>query len=428
MTSDSTGEIRCPSCGRQTPLAPFCTHCGAVIPEGASAPRPRAMDREELEERARIAREGGVAFRRGQGGEPEPGPGGWTAPHAPPAFVPEPSDAIARTPEGPEGGETQRRVDNFDESRVAESAPPYTPPDVPPVAPAPAYVPPARAAAPDPVPSPPPRGSVAPGFPAGAPAVTPGPPPVPSRPYQPPSAGGYGGGGYDPGAYARDAYDAGRGGGYDGPGEGQDAGWPPEDGGPPPRRSSALPIIGLLVLGIAALLGGALLFIALNATGGVAQGSPTPTPSASATESTSPSTSPSESATAAPSGGASASTGASAVADNFTARAQPCATSKMSFQGCDQDGSQLTGSQVWVWVGFKGAQASDLLGVTIVDKSNGSAVGDGSVSLTQIGCDASKPCAGYIQMTFGSLDPADYTINVTRNGDQVATAAFSVSS
>ena len=48
MTSQDPSEVRCPNCGRLTPFAPFCTHCGAVIQEAAAGARPHALDRAEL--------------------------------------------------------------------------------------------------------------------------------------------------------------------------------------------------------------------------------------------------------------------------------------------------------------------------------------------------------------------------------------------
>ena len=430
MTSDMTGEVRCPSCGRPTPLAPFCTHCGAVVPEGASAPRAHAMDRRELEERARQMHGQSSPFRRGTVGDESSPADAWSVPAAPGEFIPEPSDELARRPDSPSSEESPR-IDNFDERPVTRPAPPAP---VAPPAPAGTFIP-AEAAPPGTQPSSlrpitPPSLAVPPVVPSAPPASEPVQPSPAPLGYQPPNVGedrpgdsqarGYSGGneagGDDEGGYGHDGYDRGDG-GYGGPG------WPADDG--PPRRSSALPILGFLVLGIAALLGGAVLFSALNASPGVAAQSTTPSTAASATAAASetPAESPGDS------GSASASTepSAGATPDTFTARAQACASNDMGFSGCTKDGTTLSGTQVWVWVGFKNAQAANVLGVTIVDKAGGSEVGDGSLELDKLtGCDPGKTCSGYIQMTFGDLSPGSYTIQVTRDGTQVAATDFTV--
>ncbi|HLY35187.1 MAG TPA: hypothetical protein VKU35_00575 [Candidatus Limnocylindria bacterium] len=392
MTSEMTGEVRCPSCARLTPLAPYCTHCGAVIPEGAGGPRPHAMDRQELEERARQLHGASSPFRRGlPAGDGASRVDAWAGSRAPEAFVPEPSDELARRAE-PGPGEGDRRVDYFDERTVppaeAQPAPPPPAAAVAPIA--------AGAAA---------FGSRGGGF-RTADERTPSE--GDADPY---------GGGYPPPDYA----DYGAGAGYGAGGGYGDPGWPPDEG--PSRRSAALPVLGFVVLGIAALLAGAFLFSALKAPAGVAEQTSTPSPTASPAASETPNASATESGTP----GASTAPSA-APSDNFTARAEPCATSEMNFDGCAKDGSTLRATQVWVWVGFKNGQASNVLGVTIVARSSGSAVGDGSLELDKLnGCDPGKTCSGYIQMTFGDLSPGTYTIQVTRDGAQVAATDFTIS-
>jgi hypothetical protein len=183
-----------------------------------------------------------------------------------------------------------------------------------------------------------------------------------------------------------------------------------------------LPILGFVILGIAALLGGGFLFSALNSPTTLAQ--QTATPSATPSEAAeSPSASPSDS-------GASASSEATTTPvpqpDNFSAQARPCATSEMDFDGCDVDGATLDRGQVWVWVGFKNGQASNVIGVKIVSK-DGAVVQDASLELDRLaGCDPNKSCSGYLYVTFADLDPGEYTIQVTRDGDQVATSGFTV--
>ncbi len=98
----------------------------------------------------------------------------------------------------------------------------------------------------------------------------------------------------------------------------------------------------------------------------------------------------------------------------------------MDFHGCKEDGSTISTTKIWIWVGFQKARSSDVMGVTVLDHADGSSVGDGSLELTQIGCTPDKPCTGYIQMPFSRLVVGDYDISVTLNGEQVATSAFSV--
>src|SRR5256885_1211194 len=112
MTSHDPSEVRCPNRGRLTPFAPFCTHCGAVVQEGAMGARPHAMDHDELERRIRQRRQEGP-FHRGEDERPE-GPGGPRMPASrSAAFVPEPADELAR--HEPPPPEEQARVDYFDE-------------------------------------------------------------------------------------------------------------------------------------------------------------------------------------------------------------------------------------------------------------------------------------------------------------------------
>jgi hypothetical protein len=101
----------------------------------------------------------------------------------------------------------------------------------------------------------------------------------------------------------------------------------------------------------------------------------------------------------------------------------------MGFSGCVDDGTHLSGDQVWVWVGFKNGQASTVLGVTIVSQATKSPVADGSLELDRlIGCDPGKTCSGYMQMSFGNLDPGAYQIQVTRDGGPAASTSFTVGS
>jgi hypothetical protein len=404
------GEIRCPTCGRTTAIAPQCLHCGGAIPEGVG--RPRGLDRQGLEERIRLRRSGEAPFHRGSGDVPATDPVGGGAP-----FVPEPADALTRREAEPPD-EPAPRVDHLAEVQQPRPTTGWPAPEP--------RSEPARPAEPPP----PPIGSL-PAPPAAIASGRYADEPYSSDRYDEPSVdeqdatdryeaadpgragdadvsyGGYGGYGRDDG-----------GDGYDGSGGGE------------PRRSGGLAILGFVILGIAALLGGAFFFAVLNSSPGTADASTSPTPTVTATEQATPTgtggESPTASADSSQSAAGSPTEVPSAVPADFTAQAQPCATGDMDFHGCTDDGTTITGSKVWIWVGFRNARASDVMGVTILQHADGSSVGDGSLELTNIGCTADKPCTGYIQMPFSRLAVGEYDIAVTLNGQQVATSAFSV--
>jgi hypothetical protein len=420
MSPMMPGEIRCPTCGSMTPIAPTCDHCSSALPDGVA--RPRGLDREELEERIRLRRSGDNPFHRGSSD--------WHAADAAwggAAFVPEPSDALARRDAAP-ADEPTPRVDHLADPPPITSGWPSERPASPPVVPAPAAAPPAVPPAPaahEPWPSldaAEPRGET-----PHAAAAHPADRFTADDRYAPgPGDGGYGDErhhdrGYDDGRYD-DGY-----GGYDG------GAYRSGDGDPGgPRRTGTFAVLGFVILGVAALLGGAIFFAILNTGPGAAGASPTPTPLT--TPSATGDETPTESAGGSPTSSAGESSGAtasptevpSAVPANFTAQAQPCATSDMDFHGCKQDGSTISGSKVWIWVGFRNARSSDVMGVTVLDHADGSSVGDGSIELTNIGCTPDKACTGYIQMPFSQLAAGDYDIAVALNGQQVATSSFSV--
>ncbi len=390
------GEIRCPTCGRTTPIAPQCLHCGGTMPDASG--RPRGLDREELEERIRMRRSGDNPFHRGSADWHE-ADAAWGGAE----FVPEPSDVLARR-EPPPADEVPPRVDYLAESPPGSAGWSSDTPGEPPT-PAPSWP---SAARPEP--------------PAGAyadPRAATGLAPDDRYGSAPPGDGGYGDDGY---RYGDDGY-----GGYD-------AGAYRPDGGDPggPGRTGVLAVLGFVILGVAARAGGVILFSLMSSSPGAAEASPTPT--AVATPSATEEATPGESAGASPSSSAAESAGATAtptetsaaVPPDFTAQAQPCATSDMDFHGCTQDGSTVSGSKIWIWVGFRNARSSDVIGVTVLDHADGSSVGDGSIELVNIGCKPDKPCTGYIQMPFSQLGAGDYDIQVSLNETQVATSAFSV--
>ena len=413
------------------------------------------MDRTELERRIRERRQEGPFHR----GADEPGSIPGAVMDRTGAFVPEPSDELARH-EQPVADE-QPRVDYFDE-RAARDADQRQAWGSAPAGPMGAGGIPGAALPPSQVDWPPrdlsddapdgeagvaaaaavsgseivARQSGEPDAKAGStsqppisappaaesPAGTPGNEPSPFRPSAPHEP--VGAAPSEPPSQSRDAYtpDPYYGPPDDGNDDGDDTGWDGYDD-EPPRRGSGLAILGFLILGLAALLGGAFLFAAINAPKPAAQvSSPTPTSSTAAEGTATPTevSTPSERSSTAPTPVAS---------DGFSAKVQPCASSQMGFSGCVEDGTHLQGDQVWVWVGFKNGQASTVLGVTIVSKASNSAVADGSLELDRlVGCDPGKTCSGYMQMSFGNLDPGAYQIQVTRDGDPATSTSFTVGS
>jgi hypothetical protein len=196
---------------------------------------------------------------------------------------------------------------------------------------------------------------------------------------------------------------------------------PPQDGGDDGNSGvSGLVFVLFLGLGILALLGGAILGGVFD--GGVAEASPTPSASVS-TPSPEPSLTPSASASTAPSTAPSVAPPATPVpaSDGFIARAEPC-DEQPSDSTCDDSGAENNG-HVWILVSFRHGQASDVIGVSIQDES-GSVVDQGSFPLNF--CGASTDCAGYTYFEFSNLADGDYDVVATRNGNDVATTAFTV--
>jgi hypothetical protein len=185
---------------------------------------------------------------------------------------------------------------------------------------------------------------------------------------------------------------------------------------------SPLAIGGFVLLGVLAIAVGA--FVSGIFSGGVAVESPSGTPitSSAPTASLAPSLGPTApeshaATTPNPSGGP------VVFPDGFTARTEPCADEPTTEDGCNSSGATISGGSVWVWVGFRKGNDTDVLDVTVVDAS-GSPVGDGSLSLGSIGCGDS--CSGWGRFKFSSLGVGNYTIRVNRNGQLAAQATFTV--
>lgn len=372
MPTPKPGQIRCPTCHQPTPMAAFCTQCGAAIPPGAQA-RPRGMDRQELDARIRQRRPGEGRLRRGTGGYDR-------VDAAPAQFVPferEPEDAQAVR----EPAEEPARVDNLppgvDRPPQPEQQPAY-----------------AREGEP--------------------PAHAESDARVDDGRYEP---DGYGAA--EP--YADEGYDT------DEPyGAPEDAYPYSEAYAAEPRRggSGMLPIIGFAALAILALGIGAALAGILGG-GGIAAASATPTTTVSGAASEEPSAEPTAS-------GAQESTtpepteGPITFPDGAVLTVQPCATKEMSFEGCDVDGSTISRPTMWVWVGFKDAVGSDE--ITLELQSGGQTIDQQEQELRSV-VSCPESCSGYlIGAAYKDLEPGDYELVVRRNDDFADSATFSVES
>jgi hypothetical protein len=336
------------------------------------------MDRDELQDRIRARRSGGEPYRRGYVAEE----GGYER------FRPEPEDARARR----DAPQHEQRPDFFDDRAPAPSPPPavdrrdltretddWTAPAPPPSAD------PAMTA--DAVPAADDRVAVA----------------------------------YPAGAEPRDDYDA-----YD-----DDAvGYPYEYDTWEDRReqrsgAGAFAIIGFLALGVLALLGGAVL-AGVFSDGGDPISQVSPTPAVLESVAPSPSVAPSVAPSVVPSADASAAPPASGepivFPDGFVAEAQPCIPGSVRPDGCNSSGA-VNGGQVEIWVGFQNGTASDVIGAEIV-APDGTTVGEGTIPLANIDCGSS--CNGHTWFSFGNLEPGQYEVRVTRNGEPASSTGFEV--
>jgi hypothetical protein len=382
MATPKPGEIRCPTCHRSTAPAAFCTQCGSPIPADARA-RPRGLDRDELQERVRLRRPTEEPYRRGA----LPGAAAASSAGAYEAFTPEPEDRAAIRPADEP---SVARVDRYrEEAPVEDPAEPTlrrgqfaSEPEEPLVAPLPPWD------------SPPPA------------ADEPSPYVEPSYAKRDePEHVDY----YDDAAYAGEdphAYEA-------------DLDEPRRGGG----GAGVLAIVGLLVLGVVALFGGALLAGIFNGDRGLGGLSPTP----SATISTEPTVAPTASvapsaSAAAPSSTPQASDGSVAFSDGFEARAAACKTGAADLNGCTTSGETNKGD-VWIWVGFRRGDAGDALGAAVTTAA-GDPIAEGTIDLARIGCKTN--CTGWTYFPFEGLNPGKYIVRVTRNGDPAARTSFEV--
>jgi hypothetical protein len=374
MATPKPGEIRCPTCHRSTPPAAFCTQCGSAIPTDARA-RPRGMDRDELQDRIRARRSGGEPYRRGS--ESEEGTGIYDR------FEPDPTDQMRR----PAAGPAEPRQDLLDETAAASRPP--RPPERPDLTRE-------QDDWSESTPPPPPIWA-APGVEAPA-----EPPPAEGELRdEPPYA-------QAPEGQWEEGYDYGD----------QYVEW---DEGRERTSAGTWAIVGFLGLGVLALLAGAVLASLWG--GGIGQVDETPTPDASFVASAQPSDAPSVAPSATPdaSGSATASGGPIEFPDGFVAEAQPCIPGSVGSSGCDSNGVSNNGS-VEIWVGFQNGNASDVIGA-ILEAPDGTEF-DQSIDLARIGCGST--CNGYTWFQFSNLDPGDYEVRITRNGEPAGSTTFEV--
>jgi hypothetical protein len=347
------------------------------------------MDRDELDDRIRFRRPGDAPFRRGMGAAGPAGEGGYEP------FRPEPEDALAVRPAAPDIATP--RVDHTSDHFDAEPATPPPPTEEPeePTAPAARFE--------EPVPTepiaafvpPPPIEPVAPAPSSWSDEPRHEPEPPRYEPEEP--------------LYEYGPYD----GGYQGGGEADE----PRGGSFGPLAVVAVVALALMAIGLGAILSGVF--------SGVASATPSPTPQASVAPSTSPTLAPTPtvSSTLLPTPTPSTTAGPVVFADGFTAQTQPCADQPDSFSGCNSSGSTVSGSSIWVWVGFRKGNDADVITASIIDAA-GTTLKDGSVSLSTISCGTT--CNGWLRFRFSGLAPGSYGIRIDRNGQLAAQSSFTV--
>ena len=327
------------------------------------------MDRDELQDRIRARRSGGDPYRRG--GTVHDERRGYER------FEPDPIDAQARRSMAPDG----ERRDFFDQR--AAVAPAVPAPDL------------TRdrdewarpASAPTPAAAPPPAFDYA--------------PPPSDVPVEDEYVDNFEDAAYDDEPYAYQEYSE------------------------PERRSGvgAFAILGILALGVLALISGAVLAGLFDGgPGGVADATATPAVTVAPSATAIPSATPAASGSADASGSPGASGEPVIFPDGFTAEAQPCVRGSWTATGCDSNGASNAGS-VDIWIGFQNGTSNDVVGATLIAPDGGET--DASIDLADIGCTAS--CNGYTYFPFDGLSPGTYEVRVTRNGELAGTTTFEVS-
>jgi hypothetical protein len=372
MAIPKPGQIRCPTCHKPTPPAAFCTQCGAAIPASAM-PRPRGLDRDELDKRIRTRRPADGALRRGTHLEDDDR-------HAPASgyvpFVPEPDDNRAVHEEEPDEPATNvdNTPDDFDSQRDL-----------------------ARRIGAQEVASHPDTTYIHP--PGNEPAQ---------------DVGAY----EEPYGASQDAY----------PYPYQAA----DDGGRR-RGPGALPIIGFIGLCVLALGIGAALASVLGGGPGVVVGSASP----SALESLQASVEPTLEPTAEPSGQVSASPGPTdgpvAFPDGAQLSIQPCGSSEFEDDAvgrpeedaCKDDSSSIEDGEVWAFVVFADTPDSDTLTVQLLE--NDEVVNEQEMTIDEVLGNCGSSCNGLIYGAhYAGLFPGDYQLVLQRDDEFADSATFTV--
>jgi hypothetical protein len=346
------------------------------------------MDRDELDQKIRRRRPGEGTLRRGTqlGRDAEAGPVGYAP------FAPEPEDAMAVRE--PDAEQPAANIDNtpadFDRSvpptpQEFQEPPPYgPPPDVPQAFEQQAYEQQAYAQ---------------PAYPQQAYEE-----PVDQAPYGAPED-----------AYPYPAAASGPGGGRRGGG------------------SSALPIIGFIVLCVLALGVGAVLAGVLGGNGGVADRTATPSASESAAASLEPSAESSGSTPEQSSATPEPTDGPITFADGAILSIQPCGSGEYKDDAvghpdqdaCKGDGSAVSGDEAWAFVVFAHASGSDSFTVTL--RLDDDVVNEQEFALDSVLDNCGTTCSGLIYGAhYVDLPEGKYTLTLRRNGDFADSASFSV--
>jgi hypothetical protein len=194
------------------------------------------------------------------------------------------------------------------------------------------------------------------------------------------------------------------------------------EGGGRRRGGGALPIIGFILLCVLALGVGAALAGVLG--GGIGQTSTTPSPSASLGATAEPTVEPTETPPSQASVTPEPTDGPVTLPDGTIITVQPCASQRMNFDGCREDGSVITESTMWVWIGFQDAHGTDTFELTLI--SDGQTIDQQDKELGTL-LDCPGTCSGYlIGAAYRELAPGDYQLVVRRDGDFADSATFTV--
>jgi hypothetical protein len=384
MPTPKPGQIRCPTCHKPTPPAAFCTQCGAAIPASAM-PRPRGMDRDELEERTRIRRPGGSALRRGTHLEEDdrPAPAAGYVP-----FVPEPEDAGAAAHEE-EPVESAPNVDNtpddFDSQQVSQQVSQQDS-----------------------------QGDLARRIGAQAPS------PHPETTYVHPHDN-------EP-AVEADAYDE----PYGAPDDAYPHAYQAADDGRR-RGPGALPIIGFIGLCVLALGVGAALASVLGGGPGVAETSGSPSAGASLQASVEPTEEPSAESSAEASATAGPADEPVTFPDGAQLSIQPCGSSEFDDDAvgrpeeaaCREDGSSVDEGDVWAFIVFADTPGGDTLTVQLLE--NDEVVNEQEMTIDEVLGNCGSSCNGLIYGAhYAGLFPGDYQLVLQREGELADRATFTV--